>query len=213
VYPVQKFGDPNDDVRVTEREEAEEALTQAVRTSTKLRLLLVSGWRHIGCDKHQGLLWNAIRGRNAVVELEILMLDPSSDEARENPRGLHPAQYAEGINAVLHTLADWQNKFNNLRISVRLYKEHPIWQFVVTEDEMWLQCAHGVSNDRSPVYCLKLASANDFGLAFGLLGVWERRWKTGVVVDLPKMLARAPSWEKIVDLPRFQKQPDEEAKR
>jgi hypothetical protein len=71
VYPVQRYGDPESAVRVEERKLAEKAIQDAVRDAKVVRLLLVSGWRHIGCDPHQGLLWNSLRGRNSIVDLEV----------------------------------------------------------------------------------------------------------------------------------------------
>jgi hypothetical protein len=78
---------------------------------------------------------------------------------------------------------------------------------VITAKELWLQGAHQTSNDRSPVYCLTRESANEFGIAHGLLAVWKRRWDGAKQIDLNAVREQQPDWDKIVNLQRFTASP------
>lgn len=203
VYTVQSYATPAD-VQVKQREAAEQSLTELARVEPKLSLLLASGYRYLGTRRQPGILHHALeercRSNSVKPTLEVLLLNPTtvttepSSLAAGKPRldaeeigrriegqGFKRDEYALGINAVLWTLRCWKRDLG-LDVHVYLYDEPPIWQMVVTEKELWLLCAMSERSDRSPIYCLRRDSP--YGLAHGLMAVWERRRRRAEEIDL-----------------------------
>lgn len=201
VWPVKPLvgGTGNEKISIDERDNAEKALSEAIRNTQEIRLLLVSGWRHIGCEKYPGILWKALtEGRERAPTIEILLMDPSVSSSRSSKAGLEsPDRYQRGAQAVLYTLGILKRRYN-ASITVRLYNEDPIWQMVFTRDELWLMCVANVATGNSPIYCLTRSAK--YALAFGLEAVWERRWAGAKMFDLDGPANRVePDWDRLQD--------------
>lgn len=175
---------------------AESSLCKAAGAAAELQLLLVSGWYYIGSLKKPGILYDTLAQRSPPLKLRVLLLNPGSREAEARAKvlGLSHEEYKNGIHAVLWTLAAWKEA-RGLDIEVALYEEEPIWQMVMTPKELWLLCARQVPAEESPVYCLQ--RSGPYSLAWGLLGVWEHRWRTAQLQDLAQVLK--PDWSKVRD--------------
>jgi hypothetical protein len=181
-------------------EAAERALKELVRKmpDTRLRLLLVSGWRMIGCEKAHGILYEELASKQAPFELEVLLLRPDGEAAktRADSLNLTHEQYRKGVEAVLWTLAHWKRS-RNLKVSAFLYDEEPIWQMVISRLEIWLLCAtKNIPTGRSPIYCLRRDA--EYGLAVGFKAVWERRRSLGKPVDFDTIVE--PDWNVLKDV-------------
>lgn len=201
VYPVKPYATTQNPPMVvvpSQREEAERHLSQAIKDDGSLQLLLVSGWYHIGTSAYRGVLYEALASHKSPLKLEVLLLTPTCKAAEERAAkiGQSKEHYAEGIRAVLWTLRSLklQHKFD---ITAKLYDELPIWQMVVSKADLWLLCARDLPANESPVYCLQREAP--YGLAYGLLGVWDRRWESAKEFDLDTMAE--PDWAKVFHRP------------
>lgn len=197
-FPIRPYPNTNSVVvDVRQKEIAEASLRGIAKGAGSRSLLLVSGWHYIGCQKHPGVLCKELEHRRPPLKLSVLLLNPDCAEAKQRARklGTSEERCAMGINAVMYTIAQWREVFN-VDIEVRLYGEVPIWQMVITNDEMWLVCARDVPAHESPVYCLDRHA--EYSLAWGLYGVWERRCSTSRPVALESITK--PDWEKIQQL-------------
>jgi hypothetical protein len=199
VYPIAPYpglGQSAPNYKI--RDKANSALAGAATTARDLKLLMVSGWRFIGCQNDPGLLLSVLQSQRGGFSLEVLLLDPRGDIAkkRADKQGFNHDQYVEGVKAVVWTLAHL--RAHGYPVKVSYYSEEPIWQMVITELEIWLLCAsRNVSTGESPVYCLKRLTAH--GLAFGMLSVWDRRLATATPLDLDT--ATEPDWKRLKNLP------------
>jgi hypothetical protein len=199
VYPVRPW--KGKDVRTEQRKSAEEALVEVVRVAPRVRLLLASGYRHIGTARNPGLFFEMLDNRQPPFTLEVLLMDPAKTHNRPKLAGLSDEAYSAGIQAVLWTLAQW-GLTRGISVTVSLYEEEPIWQMVITDSELWLLCAKGVPADASTVYCLSLEA--DFGLALGLQAVWDRRVGTAQAVSLADV--KQPNWDIVTSVPKVGEQ-------
>jgi hypothetical protein len=190
VYPVAPYGGGK--VNDTHRDNAENALLEVVRKSRHLRLLLASGFRHIGCEKHAGLFWKALGKRPPGTRVEILLVSDQLSAHRAALAGMDLAVYEEGRRAVLHGIARLA-AVHGLIVEVRCYDEEPIWQMVITDSELWLLCAEGTDTARSPVYCIR--RNGPYSLSCGLEAVWRRRWAKATPTHLETVAE--PDWSKV----------------
>jgi hypothetical protein len=183
VYPVKGFG--NTSPRSDEQFRAAlTALRRSVAEEPELYLLLASGFRHFGAGKFSGWIETELRDRKTPPQtLRILLLDPACDaaKARAQQYKMTADAYEAGVQAVLWKLRGWKRE-RGLAMEVRLYREAPIWQMLLTNKELWLLCARQTPAEDSPIYCLR--RHGPFGLAYGLEAVWERRWATATPYDL-----------------------------
>lgn len=194
VYPVAEYPRQGADPSPSPKQLAavNASLAELAKSAEKLQLLLASGWYHVGCGKHKGVLYDALHQRGPGQQLEVLLLAPELSGERADRAGVERTQYAEGIRAVVWTLRQLARQCST-SVEVRFYPEAPIWQMVLTEQELWLWCATEVRSERSPAYCLRRDA--EYGLAWGLHAVWERRWYSGEPVDLEA--AEEPNWEQL----------------
>lgn len=195
VYPVRGFAAQEEQPNAKHREAAERALQELTRNANRLQLLLASGFHYIGSHKSPGVLYEALNARSGPFQLDVLLLDPGSkDEVAKRAKlaNMDEHQYRAGMDSVLWTLRQLKEA-RGVNVSVRTYKEAPIWQMVLTDAELWLLCAHSIASDLSPVYCLKHAP---YGLSHGLRAVWTRREEGGTPVDL--LTVNQPKWPDVV---------------
>jgi hypothetical protein len=194
VFPVLKYdGDPSE-ANIRQRDVAEESIRSLVTNSTKVRLLLASGFHYIGWKDNPGILFDVLRSKRPGTILEVLIINPDKAADRAKDVGLTLEQYREGTFAVLATLASFRN--DGISIEVKVYDEEPIWQMVINDSEMWLLCARKTRSECSPIYCLLRGA--EYGLHHGLYGVWERRWNKALQVDLDRL--PTPDKNKIRDV-------------
>ncbi|WP_437902923.1 hypothetical protein WME95_30775 [Sorangium sp. So ce327] len=193
-FPVRPYPRFGGSANKSIQDAARRALMAITENAGSLNLLLVSGWHYIGCGKHQGVLYQQLSNRTDSLSLDVLLLDPDSDEARKRAEfsGIAYKSYAEGIRAVTWTLVHFANT-RGIKLRIGYYQEEPIWQMVITEDELWLICARGMSAQDSPVYCL--SKKEKYSIAWGLEAVWQRRWDSAKMVDLSTV--RDPQWTEV----------------
>lgn len=199
-YPELRAGRPYAADPLAVWQQAVDAMQTVVQHphTTRLQLLLVSGWRMIGCDVARGILYEQL-SRLRKCHIEILLLNPASPAAVDRARAidLSPDQYQKGVQAVLWTLGVWQRS-KGVNITAYFYNEEPIWQMVMTKLEIWLLCAaENIATGQAPIYCLRRDA--ECGLAFGFEAVWKRRLATATQQDLSN--TPEPDWRSLKHLP------------
>ena len=179
-FPVATY--PLEDRRVTYRPRASRAAQQALQDAVggyqSVKLLLVSGFFHLGTRGEPGCIARGLE-KHRVLELEVVLLDPEGKIAHARDALLGSATrsgaYSDGIREVIQLLRQWADTRPYWRVQVWLYDEEPIWQMAVLgAEELWLlTAAQGVTSGYSPVYRFNLKSHH--GLGWGLAPVWSRR--------------------------------------
>jgi hypothetical protein len=195
VYAVLPYGGDPLEADVEARELAEQSIKDLVQDSSKVQLLLASGFHYIGWRENPGLLYDVLSKKvDTGFRLEVLIQDPNYTGPRARDFALEEHEYKEGVQAVLSTLGRWRK--DGMSIEVRLYGDEPIWQMVLDEEEMWLLCARNTRSECSPIYCIRRDAK--YGLHYGLYGVWERRWRLGKAIPLTNIAE--PDKNKIRDV-------------
>jgi hypothetical protein len=199
-FPVKPYPEPASGEIGGRNEDQSELVNLSLRglvsTSTSLDLLLVSGAHYIGSVRRPGVLYKELFEcpRQEKPKLRVLLLDPDGEQTikRAKQRNVSVEEYKSEIHAVIWTLSLLKTACG-MDVEVSLYSEVPIWQMIMSQNELWLLCARRVPAQDSPVYCLQRHGR--YSLAWGLEGVWERRWEAAKRVDLSKV--SAPDWSRI----------------
>lgn len=197
-----------DSARVSRRlQVAKKVLEDSVRGRQSIQVLACSGYRMIGWQRNPGWLYHELMSAApGTLHLEVLLLDPECESARHRSRNVmqgrsHDA-YVAGTRAVLWTLRGLQDVGHS--VTVRLYREAPIWQIVVLPQEIFvMSAAENTSTELSPWWILR--RNRPYSLAHGIEAVWERRWNlqkgSNATVDVPLHTISRPESDAVIDLP------------
>lgn len=182
-----KGGDLSDDARKALRLAVADALAAESKSSDPhLQILAVSGWKLIGTLGTLGtssiLYQTLVNEQHHDRRIEVLLLNPDGEtaKARAETNGLR-ARYREGTWEVIWALKDLADQ-RRWHLDVRLYEDVPIWQLVLTPQEIWLQHVSTVDSASSPLHCLRRDALS--GLGRGIADVWTKRWASAKPVDL-----------------------------
>ncbi len=163
------------------------------RSGGIFRVLACSGLSTIGfapgdaTTRHSGLrLYERLAEWQG--SIEILLLDPCCFEARQRALllGLNKDRYRLEIVRMLGQLGLLQRD-HNPNLSVRLYRDAPIWKLVAAKDRMLVIPSVSVkpnpSGDllfaHSDLYVIETNGSAVAGLHTGFNAVWKRRWRLG----------------------------------
>lgn len=177
--------------------EAESEVARLVGSSQLVRLLLCSGFHHIGNpsgEGQKGFLANAIDARpKESGPLEILLLDPDATCVAERAAasGIPADLYREGIRAVI-----WALRHSALagqrRIEVRLLDAVPDAQLLITKNEVWVWSTTKPT-ERSLLHCCSRLNEDGLGAIFA--SQWASAWQRAKPLNLAT--AREPEWRKV----------------
>lgn len=145
--------------------------------ATDLRIMGATGWNTFGHS--EAPLYKLLEQFNGEVKILLIDPDPTSPALiqRAHETNKTPEHYAKEVRDTLSRLKDLkQNKGRN--VSVKLYRQTPIWKMVISNDFMWLQ--HYCKNkdvDNSPVYTFFSDGDEGTSLFHALYSVWLKRWE------------------------------------
>lgn len=137
-----------------------------------LRILGATGWETFGSP--QSPLHKTLKDFHG--EIKILLISPDCDTFKERARALHinEADYAQEIQDSIAYCA--QLKKLGKSITVKQYKQTPIWKMIFTNNYLWLQYYHPSKHvDNTPVYTF-FSNKSHTSLYHPLIDVFRKRW-------------------------------------
>ncbi len=138
-----------------------------------LRILGVTGWDTFGSEKAP--LHDLVQ--NFKGEIRILLIMPGCDafKMRALALGINETDYEQDVRKTLDVCSALKAKGKS--ISVKLYKQTPIWKMIFTNNYLWLQYYKPDAHvDNTPVYTF-FANKSGTSLYFPLVDVFRKRWE------------------------------------
>lgn len=169
---------PNHNLSETKRNWAECVGKIKATKAKDLRIMGATGYKTFG--EKDSPLYTFLEKYDG--EVKVLLIEPNANLdaliSRAAQTEKTPQNYADEVTKSVERLKDLvRNK--NRKITLKLYKQTPIWKMIISNDYMWLQHYSTCSDDvhKTPVYTFYSDGDGGTSLFHALYSVWQKRWE------------------------------------
>lgn len=162
-----------------DKKENEKLLLEKIQTVKSIEMIGATGYNTFAKPEHAegkaAILRDALE--NIIIgDIKILLLHPESKYARMRARalGVIIGTYKHEIHNSINFLKELKNKGKS--VSLKLYKQKPIWKMIILDDFLWLQFYDPRFHvEKMPVYGIHEKRGGE-SLFDPLYAVFQKKW-------------------------------------